>query len=80
MHADTCAYVADRRRSWRKSAWAFLAGLFTKKRAAAVKVKPYDGDADFGWVPSWMTDPPPPTPAAVQAAELLRELRSNKSR
>jgi hypothetical protein len=81
MHADTCGYTADGRRRRQKSVWARLAALFPKfKRAAAVKVKSYDGDADFGWVPSWLTDPPPPTPTARRAAELLRELRSNKSR
>lgn len=80
MHADTCGYVADRRTKW-KSVWAFLARLLPRrKRAIAAKVKPYDGNADFGWAPSWLTDPAPPTPAAQRAAELLRELRLSKNR
>lgn len=34
---------------------------------------------EFAWVPEWLSNPPPPTPAAERAAEILSELHAKKS-
>lgn len=34
---------------------------------------------DFDWVPDWLSNPPPPTPAAIRGAETLRKLQTDTS-
>jgi hypothetical protein len=76
MHAGTYGHLGASRGTRRKWFWAFVVRFLPKaKRAATVaQAARDDDDAEFGWVPSWLSDPPPPTPAAMRGAETLRKL------
>jgi len=48
--------------------------------ASAERSENITADDEFAWVPEWLSNPSPPTPAAIRGAEVLRELRAKKSR